>query len=246
MNNYLFPEQLIPLVLQTSARIEGVLARRKKKNLLIRSLYKKCGRYIKRFLNYNLFAEAFNQEFFLKNYLKALLFFYTLHEFGYDLGTDVFDVGCGASPGGIAFSQIQQHFGCGVSRIMLLDKSIIQLNLAKKYCTLNSVKINKSIKQMFRFMETDYESMVFFSYFICEQNRRFIKNLYKNKMMFTHGFAVVDYQQNIKRIERIFQNNGCHRIRAIYRRYLLPESLYLIFHEKELFVSGCYLEPLNN
>ena len=244
MNNYLFPEQLISLVLQTSARIDGVLAKRKKKNLLIRSIYKKHGRYIKRFLNYNLFAEAFNQEFFLKNYLKALLFFYTLHEFEYDLGTDIFDVGCGASPGGIAFSQIQQHFSRGVSGITLLDKSIIQLNLAKKYCSLNSVRINKSIKHTFCFNKTEYESMVFFSYFICEQERRFIKSLYKHKELFAHGFAVVDYQHNINRIERLFQNNGCYRIRSIYRCYLLPESLYLIFQEKELFISGCYFEPL--
>lgn len=243
MKKQVFPTELVPLALQTYEKLQNNIIKRRKINLLIHSLYTKHGKYIKRFFNYDIFAEVFNQEFFLKNYTKALLLFYTLYELGYNLNSELFDVGCGATPGGIAFSQVRQFLGFEAPTIQILDKSIMQLNLAKKFCDQNNIQIDKSLKKRFQIDNADYDSMLFFSYFICEQGRSFIKELYRNRKHFKHGFAVVDYQQNIGRIERTFQKNGCYRIFSVYRCFALPESLQAVFQEKEVFVNGCFYEP---
>lgn len=243
MKKHAFPEQLIPIVLQTHDRLQNCFSSRRTINVLIHALYKSYGRYIKRYLNYDAIAEPFNQEFFFKNYVKALLFFYIIHGFGFDLVEDFFDVGSGATPGGIAYSQIRKELGYGGTTIRLLDKSKVQLGLAKKYCTKNEVHIDQIQKQTFQIREINQDSMVFFSYFVCEQGRGFIKDLYKHRDCFKHGFAVVDYQQNVERIERVFQRSGCYRICPVYRCFCLPESLQEVIHENEIFVNGCFYEP---
>lgn len=246
MKKQAFPKELVPLALQTNEKLQNYLYKQGRINLLIHSLYLKHGKYIKRFLNYDVIAEAFNQEFFLKNYTKALLLFYTLYKMGYSLDSELFDVGSGATPGGIAFSQVRQHLGFEAPMIKILDKSKIQLNLAKKYCEQNDIQIDKILKKRFQIDNADYDSMLFFSYFICEQGRSFIKELYRHREYFKHGFAVVDYQQTVERIERTFQKNGCYRIISVYRCFALPEPLQTIFHEKEVFVNGCFYEPRKN
>lgn len=243
MKKQLFPEQLIPIVLQTHDRLQNCFSNRKTINIFIHFLYKSYGRYIKRFLNYDAIAEPFNQEFFFKNYVKALLLFYTLHGFGFDLVGDFFDVGSGASPGGIAYSQIRQDLGYETTGIKLLDKSKMQLKLANKYCIKNEIHIAQIQKQTFQIKEMDFESLVFFSYFVCEQSRGFIKDLYRYRELFKYGFAVVDYRQNIERIERVFQKNGCYRICPVYRCFNLPEPVQKVIQEKEIIVNGCFYEP---
>lgn len=243
MKKQAFPEELIPIVLQTHDRLRCCFSNRKMVCLFIRSIYKSYGRHIKRSLNYDSIAKPFNQEFFFKNYLKALLFFYTLRGLGYDFCEDFFDVGSGASPGGIAFSQIRQNLGYGITKISLLDKSKLQLNLAQKCCKKNAIQINQIHNQTFQIGKMEFDSLAYFSYFVCEQNREFIKELYRYREQFKLGFAVVDYRQNIERIECVFRKSDCYRFLPVYRCFCLPESIREVIHEKEIKVNGCFYEP---
>lgn len=246
MNKQIFPNYLLPLVLSTNENIQRCFPRRNLANILIRKLYKRHGIHIKQLLNYDLIALVFNQEYFIKNYTKNLLLLTLIQEAGYDLKGDLFDVGCGATPGGIAFSHYLKLLGQASPNIMLLDKSKSQLKLAKRFCSQNNVKIKKIFRHPFSFTQKQYDSLVLFSYFICEQDHSFITKLLYNREIFKNGFIVLDYQKTIEKIEHVSHYYDNCSIQHFYYRFVLPLSLRNILREKELLVSGCYYKPADN
>lgn len=213
-------------------------------NYLVKIAYKRLGMFIKKFLNYNLFALSFNQEFFLKNFLKNLLLFDFLHDSGYDLAKDILDVGCGAAPASIALSVLafekdsQENF----LSINLLDKSWQQLELAKTFCKELSINLDSCQKSVFRFSEQEYDELVVFSYFVCEQERSFIKSLYEHRNLFKRGFIILDYKYIIERIGKIFGQYEGEGIHIVHLHVPLPESVSNILQEKEVKIYGCYFD----
>ena len=243
MNKRTFPKYLLPLVLSTNGNIKKCFPRQSLANVLIRMLYKRQGIHIKQLLNYDLIALLFNQEYFMKNYTKNLLLLTLIQEAGYDLKGNLLDVGCGATPGGIAFSHYLKLIGQEPPNIMLLDKSKNQLRLAKRFCVQNDVNITRILRRSFSFKQKQYDSLVLFSYFICEQDYSFITKLLRNRESFKNGFIVLDYQKTIEKIEHVSHCFDNCSIQHFCCKYVLPLSLRNILKEKELLVSGCYYIP---
>lgn len=213
-------------------------------NSFVRILYKRFGAYIKKPLNYNFFALSFNQEFFLKNFLKNLLLFDYLNDAGYGIAQSVIDVGCGAAPASIALSVLSAA-KCGKNahlHIELIDKSHRQLELAVELCRVLSIDIVSCQNKEFFLNESQYNSLVVFSYFVCEQDQSFIKSLYQHRDRFKKGFIILDYKHIVESVEKIFEQNGDNRIHTICLQTPLPRSIINVLDEKEVTVHGCYFK----
>lgn len=213
-------------------------------NHLVKISYKYCGMCIKNFFSYDFFALSFNQEFFLKNFLKNLLLFDFLRDSGCDFAEDILDVGCGAAPAGVALSLLtfetrspENHL-----HINLLDKSYRQLELAKALCKELSIDVSSYQKSAFHFGEQQYDKLVLFSYFVCEQERSFIKLLYEHRNLFKCGFIILDYKYIIERIRKTFERHEDAGIHIVCLRVPLPEGVSDILQEKEVKIYGCYFD----
>lgn len=218
-------------------------------NGIIRFSYKRFGKFIKRYINYNFFALAFNQEFFLKNFLKNILFINCLYTLKHylniriiDVEHGIVDVGCGAAPASIAmFKFFAETLGFKV-KVNLVDKSYKQLELARDFCVATHVDIQSFRREVFHCGAVSHNELVLFSYFICEQERSFIRNLFLNRKRFKNGFVVIDYKYVIERIKKYFDRHGDKNIHTIYLCSELPSSISEIISERELYVYGCYYE----
>ena len=213
-------------------------------NFFVRIIYKRLGVYIKKPFSYNFFALSFNQEFFLKNFLKNLLLLNFLDGTEYCISQNIIDVGSGAAPASIALSMLTIT-KCGKDahlHIELIDKSYRQLELAKELCRELSINVISCRNEEFLLNGQQYNSLVVFSYFICEQDRSFIKLLYQHKDCFKNGFIILDYKYVVERVKKVFEQHGDSCIRTVCLRTSLPESIASVLHEKEVNVYGCYFE----
>jgi len=185
-------------------------------------------------------APVFNFTFFLKNFLKNLLFF----EEYYDLvGDSILDVGCGAAPVSIAISSLAIIKKSGKVSIDLVDKSKNQLDIANEFFRAISIEANSYVEDSFEIEQEKYEQLVVFSYFFCEQRKKFLESLFNNRNRFTGGFVIIDYKENIVMIKKYFEENGDDGIISTFLNYNLPENLSEVIREKEVSVYGCYYKP---
>ena len=213
-------------------------------NAAIRILYRRFGKSISKNWNYDFFADTFNQEFFLKNFLKNLFLLDFMFKSGHIFKSDIIDVGCGAAPASIAYYKFLQtiYQNTFVPHVELIDKSYRQLQIAQYFCKIIPIEIRSTHRSEFQF-DTDFgNSMVIFSYFICEQERGFIKSLYNYKRNFKHGFFVVDYEYIVDRIKNIFESNGDKGIHLANFHVNLPCSMSDRTNNGEIYVCGCYYE----
>lgn len=237
-------KQLSLIIERVSRNLKNELINRTCVNTPINFIYKRFGRYINRYLDYNFLAKAFNQEFFFKNFLKNLLFFDHLNGLEHIYKSGLVDIGCGAAPASIAFYMLyQQKFGSkNIPKIRLVDKSYRQLELARHFCKKLGVSIQKSNKEVFHVNEKTVDEVAHFSYFICEQERQFIKELYLHRNNLKNGFSVIDYKYVVDRIKNMFEKNGDYGVRVYNLRVQLPPKVRELLNEREIIIYGCYYE----
>ena len=232
------------LKLIKNCNLSPTLSTRTKYKKIVKFAYKKFGKHIKKFINYNHFALEFNQEFFFKNYLKNLYFYDHLYNLGYRPNSNILDVGCGAAPASIALYQLASIYkeSTDLPQIHLIDKSYRQLDLARLMGRTASIPLKSARKEVFIFRETLYNEMLVFSYFVSEQERSFIKTLYSNRNSLKYGFAVIDYKYIVDRIKKTFDENGDHGIHVFYLHINLPTEFSNFLNENEIHIYGCYYE----
>lgn len=207
-------------------------------NFLVKLVYKIYGKHFKNSLDYNYFAHHFNNTFFLKNLLKSLLFFY---DNSILIENHIIDIGCGAAPSSIAIANIALKKYNDRIKVDLIDKSSVQLCLAKEFLNVLDIKSN-SYTNFFDFNNESFEGLVVFSYFLCEQNSTFIEELYNCIDKFKYGFVVIDYKENINKLEKYFFKNN-QKINIHFLHYNLSQTLSEILNESEIHVYGCYYKP---
>ena len=213
----------------------------KVKDYLLRKFYEILGRHIKSSnFDYNSVALTFNKVYFWKNLLKNLIFF---DEF-YDLiGDSILDVGCGAAPVSIAIAELMKHKEEKKNSFTLMDKSRNQLSVAKDITQLIDMKVESYIEGFFEITFEKHSELVVFSYFFCEQERDFLKRLFNNRENFSGGFVVIDYKDNVMKIEKYFRENGDNRIKAVSLNYSVPFTLSKLIYDTEVNVHACIYRP---
>lgn len=211
---------------------------------IVKVIYKKFGKYIKKRLNYDLFATGFNQAFFYKNLLKCLVVT-EYFVFNGPASCDVIlDAGSGAAPASIAYSELRKRIapGCGAVNVRLVDKSQKQLLIAKRLLAHLDIPVQSCINDSFRIDDVAPNEIVVFSYFICEQGRSFATKLFKNRERFKGGFLIIDYQYVIERVKKAFSQFGKMQVQFLSAQIEIPENLRKTFGEDRLVVHGCYFK----
>lgn len=196
--------------------------------------YKLFGRYLTKATDYDFWSISFNKTYFFKNLLKCLLFFENFT----DIKTDqIMDIGCGAAPASIAFSVLMNNN----IKVNLIDKSEMQLQLAREFLDMLDIPLNTSEKTNFKAQNIIYNGLAVFSYFLCEQNSdKFIKDLYSNRENFHNGFAIIDYEKNIRKIYNCFKQFEGNKICMIKQAYKLSKELSNILKEDVIKVNGFF------
>lgn len=211
---------------------------------LIKIIYKYFGKYIKNSMDYNLLATTFNRNYFWKNLLKCLLFFDYIYESDGAIEEEILDVGCGGAPASIAISFLRSTKAEKKTKVKIIDKSKRQIDIAMCFLEILSIDINSYTNDLFMLEDRKYNELVVFSYFICEQNRKFVELLYDNRINFLKGFVVIDYRRTIEGIRKYFDNDGeDSTLEVINLQYILPNSLIKTIHEKEVNIYGCIYRP---
>lgn len=205
------------------------------KYFFVKILYYFWGQKIKS--DYNHIAKEFNKLFFWKNLLKNLLFFDNFYEI---VDNSILDVGCGAAPASIAISKVIEIKKGTCLNIDLVDKSKEQLYYAKIFLKKLNYNLRKSKIKIFDLKEGKYDNLVIFSYFFCEQPDIFLKKLYDNRDKFAQGFVIIDYKDNIEKIENYFSIKGNFNLKSVSLHYDIPNELYKIIRDKEINIYGCY------
>ena len=239
-------EELVNIFIKVAHMLKNnsQITKRSRYATLIKGAYKCLGKHIKKYINYDIFALQFNQGFYCKNFLKNLIFLDYIYDNGYVFANSVMDIGCGAAPASTALNMlIREKYGKNINlQVDLLDKSFRQLELAKGICSGLSIDINSYQKITFRLDGHQYNSLAMFSYFVCEQEKSFIKSLYKYRNCFKSGFIIVDYKYVIERIKKTFDRYGDNRIHVVSLHITLPPNISDVLQEKDINVYGCYFE----
>lgn len=237
-------EDIISIFIEVKDMLEnsGIFIKEKKvTDYFLKIFYKIWGKYIKNnLIDYNIFAELFNKNYFWKNFLKSLLFF---NENYNCIGDSILDVGCGAAPASIAVASLVKAREKRKIVLNLVDKSKRQLDIARTFLNILEIDSYEYIESSFEIECKIYSQLVVFSYFICEQKKIFLEQLFDNRDKFTSGFIVLDYKENIALIKKYFTDHGDYNIQSVYLNYELPVSLLEFIHEKEVNVYGCYYRP---
>lgn len=202
--------------------------------------YKTLGKHLKRIADYDRSAASFGRVYFWKNFLKCLVFFSDNYHL---LGKHIYDIGCGAAPASIAIVQLVSHKEKRKIAVSLIDKSPVQLKIAKSFMESLSFSIDSSKKEPFDWGYIRDDGIAVFSYFVCEQSESFIEDLYENKERFKSGFVIIDYKKNIEQIDRFFRLHNDSHIRVKNYNVILPTEIANIIGEKEVHVYGCYYKP---
>lgn len=211
--------------------------KKKFRDYFIKALYKNSGKHIKAYMNYNCFALCFNRIYFWKNFLKNLLFF---DRYYFLIKDTVLDVGCGAAPASIAIASLAFQKQSRKLNISLIDKSEKQLFIARHFLVRIPVEVKSYKAGCFVFEPKLYDELVVFSYFVCEQKKEFINQLFQHRKNFRNGFVVIDYRDNIELINSYFKKNGDGNIKTVFLKYKLPPVLEHCIGEKAIKVYGCY------
>ena len=202
--------------------------------------YKALGEHVKKITDYDRSAASFSRVYFWKNFLKCLIFFSDNY---YLLGEHIYDIGCGAASASIAIAQLVKRKEKRKIAVYLIDKSPIQLKIAKSFMERLSFSVDTSKKSLFDWDYIRGDGIVVFSYFVCEQKKCFIEELYENKDKFRSGFVIIDYKKNIELIEHSFRLHNDSHIRVKYYNVIVPTEISNIIGEKEVQVYGCYYKP---
>ena len=237
-------ELVVDMFIEISSKINDYYIfkeERKFRECLLKKIYKIWGKHVKSYkLDYNDIASSFNKVYFWKNLLKNLIFFDSYYDL---IGNSILDVGCGAAPSSIAIGNLVKNRKGEDITISLIDKSTNQLSIAKDLLQILSFNVNAYSESIFDINCEKYYEFVVFSYFFCEQKQEFLKILFDSRGKFFRGFAVIDYRENIFKIEKYFKDNGDDNIKSIILNYLVPDSLLKFIQDKEINVYGCFYRP---
>lgn len=205
----------------------------------INAIYKIAGRHIKSELNYDFVAKSFNQAFFLLNFLKNLIFLDVALDRGFDFSTGIVDIGCGSAPASIAAHSLFLKRGFKRPYFTLVDKSQRQIQMAQTICKATKVDIKSYTIEPFMFQNVPYNDTAIFSYFVCEQDKDFIDELYQQQNQFNHGFVIVDYDYVVNHIVNVFSQMEERKIQPISLSCTLPAEIASTLHRDEVTVYGC-------
>lgn len=237
-------EPIITIFLNVKRTLSSYYLFREKKtfkDILLKICYKAFGRYIKNNnINYDCLALQFNKIYFWKNFIKCLLFFNKYNDI---INDSILDVGCGAAPASIAFSSLMSNKERINVSISLIDKSKKQLMTAQSFLNYMSIQTRTFIESSFKIRYENYDELVVFSYFFCEQDKNFLNELFENRKKFYCGFVVIDYLENIEKIYKYFKDNGDNNIEFSILHYAVPPIISKTICEKEVNVYGCYYKP---
>lgn len=237
-------ESIVCIFIEIKKELEDYYIFNKKKSFndyFLKIIYKLFGRHIK--INkfcYNHIALTFNKVYFFKNLLKNIIFFDKYYNL---IGDSILDVGCGAAPVSIAIARLVKNKKGENISISLIDRSKKQLSIAKDIAQVMSIKIKSYTEAFFDMKIEKYSELVVFSYFFCEQKKDFLKKLFDNREKFTGGFVVIDYNDNIMKIEKYFRDNGDSKIKSVFLSYSVPKILSEVIRDKEVNVYGCIYRP---
>lgn len=212
-------------------------------DVFLKAVYKYWGKYIKNYVNYNYFAYCFNRTYFWKNLLKNLLFF---DRYDFLVKDKILDVGSGAAIASVAIGNLIYEKENRKLKISLIDKSKKQLCIAKKFLEDMPVELISSKVNSFEFTQQVYDELVIFSYFVCEQKKTFIKELFLNRNKLRGGFVIIDYRENIEFIASYFKEYGDKNLKTVHMKYEIPENLESCIGEKIIKIYGCYYRKKSN
>ena len=208
---------------------------------LLKIFYEMWGKYAKASkLDYNPIASSFNKVYFWKNLLKSLIFFDKFYDL---IGNSILDVGCGAAPVSIAITKLIKKRKEENLSVSLIDKSKNQLRIAKDITQIMSINVKSYTEDFFEMPYENYSELVIFSYFFCEQRSDFLKILFNNRKKFSGGFAIIDYRDNIVKIEKYFRENGDNGIESVFLNYSVPKIISELIHDSEVNIYGCLYRP---
>jgi hypothetical protein len=213
---------------------------------LLRILYKNFGKWIKIRGIYNILSQSFNRTYFYKNLLKNVISFYYLRDHDFFIDYEITDIGCGAAPSAIAYYYLRnQYEGFSQTKATanIVDCSEHQLRIASVLLSFFNIETRKSNCNYKIDGTSCYAHKVFFSYFMCEQNKNFIKGLMKYHSNFSKGFVLIDYKSNIKKLEKRLLANETGEFISWDLTYQLDEEIAELIGEDNINVCGGYFKP---
>lgn len=215
--------------------------KKKINDYILKKIYTIWGKYLRTSMfDYNSIALSFNRVYYLKNLLKNLIFFDRYFNL---IENSILDVGCGAAPASIAIAKLMKNRNTENISISLIDKSKNQLLIAKDIAQIMSIEVESYKESVFEIQSEKYNELVIFSYFFCEQKRNFLRILFDNREKFSGGFVIIDYHENIMKIEKYFTNNGENRMESVSLKYSVPKRVSELIYDSEVNVYGCFFRP---
>jgi SAM-dependent methyltransferase len=213
------------------------------KEHIFKLLIKYTGKYHINVINYDKNYLTFNKNYFIKNLYKSMISMFYLQENNLLNTVDILDIGCGAGPASLGYLLVKSLNSTDYRdlNITIVDTSVGQLDLAFKILDCLKIKNINSIRKKFIISDQILDELVLFSYFICEQDSKYINILSNHVKNFKKGFICIDYEKNIRKLERLLKHK--YEFTSWNLKVKVEKDILNLLQEEYIYVHGCYCEP---